>query len=73
MILISRKNLLEIKTELSIFYQGKLVEKKKIYIKKYPYWTTYNLDSSLKLDRILINIKNLKINNYGLNEVKIYR
>ena len=73
MILSSRKNLLEIKTELSIFYQGKLVEKKKIYIKKYPYWTTYNLDSSLKLDRILINIKNLKINNYGLNEVKIYR
>ena len=73
MILGSRKNLKEIKTEISIFYRGETVQKKKIRIKKYPYWTIYNLDPSLELESILIHIKNLKINNYGLNEVKIYR
>ena len=73
MILSSRKNFKEIKLELSIFYQNKKIEKKIIDIKKYPFWTTYDFDSSLKLDKIFIDIKSLKKNNYGLNEIKIYR
>ena len=61
MILGSRKNLKEIKTEISIFYRGETVQKKKIRIKKYPYWTIYNLDPSLELESILIHIKNLRV------------
>ena len=73
MILASRKNSRKIKSEVSFFNQGKEIEKKKIYIKKYPFWTTYDLDIPLKVDKILIDIKSLKKNNYGLNEIKIYR
>lgn len=73
MILGSRKNLEEIKVELSVLYQEKKIEKKFIYIKKFPAWTTYNLDPALEVENILLNIENLKFKNYGLNEIKFYR
>ena len=73
MILGSRKNLEEIKVELSVLYQEKKIEKKFIYIKKFPAWTTYNLDPALEVENNLLNIENLKFKNYGLNEIKFYR
>tara|TARA_A100001011_G_scaffold361244_1_gene409194 strand:- start:393 stop:2309 length:1917 start_codon:yes stop_codon:yes gene_type:complete len=51
----------------------KVVERKKIYLKKYPYWTKVILNKQITADSILFDIENLKLTKSGINEIKIFR
>ena len=58
--------------ELIFIKENKVVNKKKIILEKSPFWNTVNFNEELLADKIVINIKDLKEKNFGINEIKIY-
>ncbi len=52
--------------------ENKVVNKKEIILKNNPFWNTVNFNEEFLADKIVINIKDLKEKNFGINEIKIY-
>ena len=72
MILASKKNLKNTELSLSIFLRDKKIKQKNFILNKYPFWTEINFNSFDEIDKIELDIFNLKRNNFGINEVKIF-
>ena len=70
-ILASKKNLKSTELSLSIFLKDKKIKQKKFILNKYPFWTEINFDIFNEIDKIELDILNLKRSNFGINEIKI--
>ena len=73
MILSSKKNLNNEKIEFSFIHNEKNFKKTEVLLNSHPFWTTFAFKPAIKSDSLQINIKNLKLKSYGLNEIKIFR
>ena len=72
-ILSSKVNSSDSYLELEILNKKNIIYKTNLLLKKYPYWSKLELKTGINADGIVINVKNLKIDNYGINEIKIYK
>ena len=73
MILSSKRNLTNEKIEFSFNYNKENSKNDEIFLNPHPFWTTIIFESPIRSNNLKIDIKNLKIKNYGLNEIKIFR
>lgn len=71
-LLSSKENNKEIELDVLFISKKKLLFKKKIILKKYPFWTNLKIDSDKEIDQISIRLDTLKSNKFGLNEVKLF-
>ncbi len=73
LILASKKNSENIETKFSIFNKNSLIKKGKFNLNKFPFWSYIDLREETNFDKIRIDIKNFKKQNYGINEIKIFK
>ena len=73
LILASKKNSESIEIEFSIFNKNSIIKKGKLNLKKFPNWSYIDISEETNFDKIRINTKNLKKQNYGINEIKIFK
>ena len=71
-ILSSKINLKSELIEIEFMNENKTMIKKKVVLRKYPFWTTIINKNPMMIDKVLINIKDLKDKNFGINEIKLY-
>ncbi len=71
-ILSSKNNLKSELIEFEFINENKTMIKKKVVLRKYPFWTTIIIKNPMMIDKVLINIKDLKNKNFGINEIKLY-
>ena len=71
-ILSSKKNYKVVDIDILFFRDGEIVKKFKTELKRFPHTTNIIFKNSLKVDKIIINVKELKNYKFGLNEIKIY-
>lgn len=71
-ILSSKKNYKKVNIEIFFFRDEKLLNKIETKLNKFPHWTNISFNENKEVSKILINIKELKKNNFGLNEIKIF-
>ena len=73
LILASKKNSENIETEFSIFNKNLKIKKGKFNLNKFPFWSYIDLKEETNFDKIRIDTKNFKKQNYGINEIKIFK
>ena len=49
-----------------------IIKKSSIKLNKYPFWTNIDFKNVKNVNKIQIDIENLKRRNFGINEIKIY-
>ena len=52
-------------------YGNKNNENKKILLKKYPFWSKLDLNGNHEITSIELDMTKLKINSFGITEIKI--
>ena len=72
-VLSSKNNETKSFIDVKLLKDEKIIYSKKVTLRKYPYWNKLKLDKKLKAESVLINVKNLKLKNYGINEIKLYK
>ena len=72
MILASKENFKEATLNFSFIFNNKKVKEGAIILKKYPFWSEITFDQLIEASEIKLNITNLKKNNFGINELKIF-
>ena len=74
LILSSKKNMRKIEVNLKLINNTKEIMSKKVKLNKHPFWTSVSFDkNNEQIDGVIIDVRNLKELNYGLNEIKFYR
>ena len=74
MILSSKKNSETIDAEILIHFKNSDIKKESLKLELFPYWTTLNLDyNKKKVNKVQLNIQNLKKKKYGINELKFFK
>ncbi len=74
LILSSKKNMQEIEVNLKLINNTREIVSKKVKLNKHPFWTNVLFDKNIEqIDGVIIDVRNLKELNYGLNEIKFYR
>lgn len=72
MILAASKNNKEIILNFEI-YNNKILQKKgDINLNKKPFWSVVKFKNKIKADQIIIRLHDLKQNNFGINEIKVF-
>ena len=72
-ILSSKTNSKNSYLDLKILNNKDIIYKKKVLLKKYPFWNKVELNTKFEADSILFDVQNLKLSNYGINEIKIFK
>ena len=73
LILASKKNSENIEIEFSIFNKNSIIKKGKLNLNKFPFWSYIDFREETYFDKIRIDTKNFKKQNYGINEIKIFK
>ena len=73
LILSSKLNFTKKKIILKFLNKQKVTHEEKVNLKKYPYWSKVQFKEKLSSDSIVFEIEDLKSNNSGINEIKIFR
>lgn len=72
-LLASKKNTRDVEIELVFYSKNGNIKKIKKNLKKFPFWTIFNLKDLQGVEYIELDTKNLIEKNFGLNEIKIYQ
>ena len=59
--------------KLDLLYRGAIVDSKIIDMKRYPFWTTINIEKSVLADAARIQVLTFNGPGAGLNEIKFYK
>ncbi len=73
MILSSKANTKKIDVNASIHLNDSKIKEKNIKLNLFPFWTTLNVNEKIKINKIKLNIKHLRNNNGGINEIVIFK
>ena len=73
LILASKKNSENIEIEFSVFNKNSIIKKGKLNLNKFPFWSYIDFRDETNFDKIRIDTKNFKKQNYGINEIKILK
>ena len=71
-LLASKENFKEATLNFSFILNNKKVKEGAIILKKYPFWSEITFDQLIEASEIKLNITNLKKDNFGINELKIF-
>ena len=72
MILAASKNNKKVILNFEIYNNRILQKKGDINLNKKPFWSVLKFKNKIKADQIIIKLHNLKQNNFGINEIKIF-
>ena len=72
-ILKSKKNIKEDIINIKFLNNKKIIQSKKVLLKKHPFWSKIILDAHIESDSLLFDIRELKLSKNGINEVKVFR
>ena len=72
MILAASKNNKKVILNFEIYNNRILQKKGDINLNKKPFWSVLKLKNKIKADQIIIKLHDLKKNNFGINEIKIF-
>jgi hypothetical protein len=72
-ILASKKNIKEDIINIKFLNNKKIIQSKKVLLKKHPFWSKIILDAHIESDSLLFDIRELKLSKNGINEVKVFR
>ncbi len=72
MILSSKINSEVVNLDIVLHTKKSIIKKSSIKLNKYPFWTNIDFKNVKNVNKIQIDIENLKRRNFGINEIKIY-
>jgi hypothetical protein len=72
MIMGSKNNMTNAFINLVFYSKNEIVKVEKINLKKYPHWTSLKSNENIHVDEIKFDVINLKKNNLGISEIKLY-
>ncbi len=71
-ILSAKINNKSVPIKLEIYKNTTLLEKRNIYLNKNPFWTNINFKNGILANTFIIDVEELKKNNFGISEIKIF-
>ena len=72
-LLASKKNLTEKEIKIEFINEGQKIDTKLLTITKFPFWSNLVLKRGIKADKVKIYLPDLNKNEYGFNEIIIFK